>query len=233
MKKKYNYGYLEDVKDKNNSKEFEEILNKIERYKKDIEELKNELEETNNKNKILEEENTQLKLLLNETKLTNERDNFVNNEGSDMDIQLKLNPEQQITLEKLQELMIQLSKKIEKLKNDNETLKQKVVSYNEDTNEINVLNIIKTKNKNKCETEKFIDILTDEECRQVLFYICSHLKINDFTNIDTNLRNVEITIKSVPQMQKFISEVDDLVWKSKDEDKTIHKLSETLNEIKN
>ncbi|ORY73581.1 hypothetical protein LY90DRAFT_503125 [Neocallimastix californiae] len=166
------------------------------------------------KNKILEEENTQLKLLLNETKLTNERDNFVNNEG------------------KLQELMIQLSKKIEKLKNDNETLKQKVVSYNEDTNEINVLNIIKTKNKNKCETEKFIDILTDEECRQVLFYICSHLKINDFTNIDTNLRNVEITIKSVPQMQKFISEVDDLVWKSKDEDKTIHKLSETLNEIK-
>jgi len=30
-----------------------------------------------------------------------------------------------------------LSKKIEKLKNDNETLKQKVVSYNEDTNEIN------------------------------------------------------------------------------------------------
>lgn len=198
--------------------------NEIDTYKNNIIQLKKELLEAKNKNEILQEENFQLKESLQKANILNEEKRKID-EGYDIDSQLKLNPEQQITLEKLQELMIQLSKKIEKLKNDNETLKKRVILSN---NESKFNSIIKNGNN---PTNNVINILTDEECRHMLSYICKHLKINDFTNIETNLRNVELTIKSVPHMQKFITDIDDLVWKSQDDEK-IHKLSETLNEIK-
>jgi len=216
-----------DTKDVNNTTTIDNNIpseyDEINIYKNNIIQLKKELLEAKNKNKILQEENFQLKESLQKANILNEERKP--DDGYDIDTQLKLNPEQQITLEKLQELMIQLSKKIEKLKNDNETLKKRVILSN---NENKFNSIIKNDNNL---TNNVINILTDEECRHMLSYICKHLKINDFTNIETNLRNVELTIKAVPHMQKFITDIDDLIWKSQDDEK-IHKLSETLNEIK-
>ncbi|ORX53384.1 hypothetical protein BCR36DRAFT_241394, partial [Piromyces finnis] len=166
--------------------------------KSNIIQLKKELIEEKHKNQVLQEENEKLKLLLKETKMENEEKRTILDNGY-IDTHLKLNPEQQITLEKLQELMIQLSKKIEKLKNDNETLKQKVILTNLEKENKTPINTIKLENKYL--NDNYFNILTDDECRHVLYYICNHLKIKDFSNIKTNLKNVELTIKAVPQMQ--------------------------------
>ncbi|ORX83314.1 hypothetical protein BCR32DRAFT_292054 [Anaeromyces robustus] len=241
--KEMDYNYYSEDNDNINLKdisldefqtEYEDYSNNIAFYKKNIYQLKKELLESKNKNKELLNENNQLKLLLQEKNINNEKKSSLFDDRYDIDYQLKLNPEQQITLEKLQELMIQLSKKIEKLKNDNESLKQKVITIN--NNKMNGINEFSTyKRDNLNNNQSITDILTDEECRYVLTFICKHLNIKDFTNIERNLKNVELTIKAVPQMQSFISEINDLIWKEKDEyndNYKIHKLTETLTEIK-